>query len=123
MMKKMPIMQMLAIAFFMFYLPACDRPKKLLEENARLEVKLQNGWAEMRAIDAKLLGLGMDVESAIIILERRCKDIEGRCEELDNAINKETQSIIYASEVVSRLENVLKTWKPQVDSYKAKFNH
>lgn len=114
---------MLAIAFFMFYLPACDRPKKLLEENARLEVKLQNGWAEMRAIDAKLLGLGMDVESAIIILERRCKDIEGRCEELDNAINKETQSIIYASEVVSRLENVLKTWKPQVDSYKAKFNH
>lgn len=95
---------------------ACDRHAALLAERAELELKLQQGQEELKALDAQFAALGADFATAVIVSKRQSADLLQKNAQLEAGLAQ-------TSEKCSKAEKRLLELLPQLDSYKARLAH
>ncbi len=86
----------------------------MLGERERLEADEKQANHEIQAIEQRILGLGTEVASASVNLERQSAAAEQKAAFLQSEIDK-------LEETVKALEIATREYSAKVDTYKAKY--
>ena len=93
---------------------SCEKHNLLLKERQQIEADIKRGNDELQALDAKFAALGVDPFAAATTMERQHASWLVR-------ISQQEQELAYLSKKCSDGEEGLKSLRPRIDSYKARF--
>lgn len=98
----------------MIFLTSCGRQSQLLGERERLEAAEKQAIHEIQTIEQRILGLGTEMASASINLERQSAAAEQKAALLQSEIDK-------LEETVRALEITTREYSAKVAAYKARY--
>lgn len=110
---KKPLLLSICLSGVLF-LCSCDKHKLLMAERFQVESEIKRLLDETKSLDDKFLSLKVNASTARVTMERHNAELVR-----NNAMLE--QELASLSKKCAEGEEMVKTLRPQLDSYKAKF--
>lgn len=110
---KKPLLLSICLSGVLF-LCSCDKHKLLMAERDQVESEIKRLLDEAKALDGKFFSLGIDASTASMKLQMQNRDIAHK----NSLLEQELASL---SKKCTEGEEMVKSLRPRLESYKANF--